>query len=422
MRREGQLTLDLGGPVAGLNYTRVACRLETFMPTSLELFAGGGGLALGLHDAGFAHVALVEFEDKACATLYRNAERWSLAGNESPPWEAETIHHADVRDFLESPWMPAGVDLVAGGPPCQPFSLGGVHAGENDHRNMFPAALDFVRELMPKAVLFENVPGLTRPSFLPYFQYVEDQLRWPTCAPRRDEPWQEHWSRLKGRTTGSLERRYRVTRQIIDSADLGVPQVRRRVFLLAVRADLMDEDPPPVPLSHSRDALLYSQWVEGEYWDEHGSDEPPRPANISEDKVLELKRQGRPAALRWRTVRDAIEGLPDPVDGVPCPGVLNHIGIPGARSYAGHTGSPLDWPSKTIKAGVHGVCGGEAMIRYPDDSLRYLTVREAARVQTFPDHYEFVGARSHAMRHIGNAVAVKVAEAVGRHLRGSSGS
>lgn len=392
------------------------------MPSSLELFAGGGGLALGLHHAGFEHLALVEFEGKACATLHRNAERWQKTeGTATPPWRTEDIHHADVRDFLGSQAMPSSVDLLAGGPPCQPFSLGGVHAGMNDDRNMFPAALDFVRELMPKAVIFENVPGLTRPGFLPYFEYVEDQLRWPTCTPRPGETWQEHSARLRERTTGPLDTRYRVTRQIIDSADLGVPQVRRRVFLMAVRGDLTDEAPGRVPLSHSRDALLYSQWVEGEYWEEHALVEPPRPENISEDRILELKRRGRPAALRWRTVRDAITDLPDPVDGVPSPGVLNHIGIPGARAYPGHTGSPIDWPSKTIKAGVHGVCGGEAMIRFPDDSLRYMTVRESARIQTFPDDYEFVGARSHAMRHIGNAVAVKVATAVGRHLRGLLG-
>ena len=82
------------------------------------------------------------------------------------------------------------------------------------------------------------------------------------------------------------------------------------------------------------------------------------------------------------------------------------------RAYPGHTGSELDKPSKTIKAGVHGVPGGENMIRYPDGSLRYMTVREAARVQTFPDGYEFCGAWSEGMRQIGNAVPVELARVV----------
>ncbi|MGH8907485.1 MAG: DNA cytosine methyltransferase [Egibacteraceae bacterium] len=389
-------------------------------PTSLELFAGGGGLALGLHAAGFRHRALVEFEARACATLRRNAERWASVRVQDAPWTVEEVVEADVREYLRSrAFQDLGrIDLLAGGPPCQPFSLGGVHAGTNDDRNMFPAALDYVRELWPKMVVFENVPGLTRPSFLPYFEYIEAQLRWPSVVPRADEPWQEHARRLSARTTGPLGRRYRVTRQIINAADLGVPQLRRRVFLLAVRADVRATPLPPVPLTHGADTLLYEQWVESTYWDEHGIDQAPLPSHLSWESLLQLKLEGWPEdRQRWRTVRDALRGLPSPIDGEPHPDVLNHIGVPGARSYTGHTGSMLDWPAKTLKAGVHGVCGGEAMLRHDDGSLRYFTVRESARVQTFPDHYEFVGARSHAMRHIGNAVAVEVGRAVGEHLR-----
>ncbi|MGH8931457.1 MAG: DNA cytosine methyltransferase [Egibacteraceae bacterium] len=389
-------------------------------PTSLELFAGGGGLALGLHGAGFRHRALVEFEPKACATLRGNAERWAAVGGRTVSWAMEEIVEADARDYLRSDvFRDLGrIDLLAGGPPCQPFSLGGVHAGVNDSRNMFPAALDYVRELWPKVVVFENVPGLTRPSFLPYFEYIEAQLRWPSVTPRTDEPWLEHARRLSSRTTGPLDRRYRVTRQVINAADLGVPQVRRRVFLLAVRADMRATPMPAVPLTHSADTLLYEQWVEPTYWDEHGIGQPPLPSHLSSESLLQLKLDGWPEdRQRWRTVRDALRGLPAPVDGQPHSDILNHIGVPGARSYAGHTGSRLDWPAKTLKAGVHGVCGGEAMLRQDDGSLRYFTVRESARIQTFSDDYEFVGARSHAMRQIGNAVAVEVGRAVGEHIR-----
>jgi DNA (cytosine-5)-methyltransferase 1 len=391
--------------------------MEVHMPTSLELFAGGGGMALGLHRAGFRHVGLVEFEEKACATLVRNAERWITAESLDSAWKVDQVHHRDVRDFLGSDAMPTRIDLLAGGPPCQPFSLAGVHAGLDDRRNMFPAALDYVRELRPELIVFENVPGLLRPGFLPYFDYIENQLRWPSCTPRSGETWHEHDARLRKRASGPLTMRYRVTRQLINSADLGVPQTRRRVFLMAVRADMSETEPPPVEMSHSARALEYAKWVDSDYWADHGLPEPLRPETASEDKVLELKLAGPPAERRWRTVRDAIAGLPTPVDGFSNRDVLNHVGVPGARAYPGHTGSHIDMPSKTIKAGVHGVCGGEAMIRFEDHSLRYLTVRESARMQSFPDDYEFMGARSHAMRHIGNAVAVGVAQRVGQHLR-----
>lgn len=398
---------------------------------SLELFAGGGGMALGLHQAGFHHAALVEWEPKACLTLRRNAERWAEAGSHETPWAVDQVHEGDVRDFLRSSAFDAlpEVDLVAGGPPCQPFSLGGLHVGTNDDRNMFPAALDYVRELLPRFVVFENVPGLLRPSFLPFFEYVEEQLRWPTSPPVPGEPWESHRQRLAERKTGPKESRYWVTRQVINSADLGVPQQRRRVFIIAVRRDLRDEPLPdrPIPTTHSEASLLYSQWVDHSYWADHEIEPPPpNPSQITEEVIRQLK-VAEPHEQRWATVRDAFAGnvdiqgiggrLPAPRDGSGCPGWLNHIGIPGARSYPGHTGSDIDYPAKTIKAGVHGVCGGEAMTRFEDDSLRYWTVRESARIQSFPDDYEFVGARSNAMRHIGNAVAVAVAKSVGQRLQ-----
>lgn len=414
-----QRQIDLWGVGTSPNYTPVSLALEEDVPTSLELFAGGGGLALGLHRAGFAHAALVESDAKACATLTRNAERWAIGVSRDAAWSADRVYHEDVREFLKSQHMPTHVDLLTGGPPCQPFSLGGVHAGTADERNMFPAALAFVRETLPKLVIFENVPGVTRPSFAPYFEYVEDQLRWPNCAPRSHETWQEHRARVRQHATGGLRPSYWVRRQVINSADLGVPQTRKRVFLMAVRADLAHGPPPPLDPTHSEAALVYAQWVEGTYWDERGLPQPTRPDNLSDEGLLRLKLRGIPDTEPWVTVRDAIAGLPEPINGVAADRVLNHVGIPRARSYAGHTGSAIDWPSKTIKAGVHGVCGGEAMIRFPDGSLRYLTVREAARIQSFPDDYEFVGARSHAMRHIGNAVAVQVGAAVGLHLRRS---
>ncbi|MEV3965148.1 DNA cytosine methyltransferase [Nocardia sp. NPDC050193] len=383
--------------------------------TSVELFAGGGGMALGTRDAGFRHLALVEWYKPAATILRHNAKLHPSL------WQDSAVHQKDVRIWLNETDLAEGqVDLVAGGPPCQPFSLAGVHAGDEDDRNMFPAALDIVRKLRPKLVIFENVPGLTRPSFSPYFSYIKRQLEKPTVSPKSDELWAEHDARIKKARPRTL--RYHVTQHLIDAADFGLPQNRRRVFLVGIRTDLPNADtwPDEIDGEFSRDALLYDQWVTGDYWTSHGMAMPALPDDIEERKRA-LKEQGRPDKARWQTIRDAVVGLPEPIDGVEAEDFTNHRGIPGARAYPKHSGSPFDWPAKTIKAGVHGVSGGEAMIRFDDNSLRYLTVRESARIQGFPDDYEFPVARSRSMGAIGNAVAVPIAELFARRLRSHVG-
>lgn len=117
------------------------------------------------------------------------------------------------------------------------------------------------------------------------------------------------------------------------------------------------------------------------------------------------------ARLPWNTVRTALHGLPEPKTRDSAR-FDNHRLQAGARSYPGHTGSAIDMPSKTLKAGDHGVPGGENMILFPDGTVRYYSVREAARIQTFPDDWRFKGAWSEAMRQLGNAVPVDLAQAV----------
>lgn len=379
-------------------------------PTSVELFAGGGGMALGTRLAGFAHLALVEWNKNAAAILRHNAAK------HPDLWGANRVHERDVRDWLTTTDITRKdeVDLVAGGPPCQPFSLAGVHAGDTDSRNMFPAAIEAVRRFRPRFVLFENVPGLTRPSFAPYFEYIKRQLERPRVLAKDDELWTDHDARI--RRAGSRSQRYVVYEHLLDAADFGLPQNRRRVFLVAIRTDQPNASTWTAPEpSHGRDALLYDQWVSGSYWEEHGLAAPELPDGI-ESRITSLRNSDRPPSKRWQTIRDCVRGMPDPIDRVVCPDVANHEGIPGARTYAKHSGSPFDWPAKTIKAGVHGVSGGEAMIRFDDGSLRYFTVREAARMQGFPDGYEFPVARSRSMGAIGNAVAVPLAQLIAGRL------
>ena len=122
-----------------------------------------------------------------------------------------------------------------------------------------------------------------------------------------------------------------------------------------------------------------------------------------------------PQQKPWITVRDALADLPDPKSSH-AKFYNHHEFKDGAKIYLGHTGSYIDDPSKALKAGGHGVPGGENMIRFEDGSVRYFTVRESARIQTFPDSFEFQGAWGEVMRQLGNAVPTELSRKVGQSI------
>ncbi len=381
----------------------------------MELFTGAGGLALGCEIAGFKSVRVVERDRWACDTMRENRD------NGYP-----LVEHWDVceRDVRRVDWsdITEPIDLVAGGPPCQPFSAGGKARAADDHRDMFPAATEVIKQLKPRAFIIENVRGLTRAAFANYYQYILLRLEHPELVSRENESWFDHFQRLQSEHTSasSGELTYKVVPTVVNAADYGVPQQRWRVFMVGFRSDV-DADWSFPEATHSAEALAYSKWVSGEYWDRHKVSKRDRVDIAFSDvkRVVKMRHMGEPQGQRWRTVRDALGTLPEPtVNG--SRKFLNHVLQPGARSYPGHTGSPIDLPAKALKAGVHGVPGGENMLRHPDGSVRYFTVREAARIQTFPDRYELHGAWSEAMRQLGNAVPVllaqKVAASVVEHL------
>lgn len=380
--------------------------------SSIELFAGAGGLAMGMARAGFQHSAVIEWNEDACQTIRENRAHYD---NHREDFQ---LFEGDARSFDFNPYAGA-VEVISGGPPCQPFSLGGKHKGNLDERDMFPTAVQAVRETRPRAFIFENVKGLLRQSFASYFEYIYLQLSYPDIPRTSGESWNDHLARLESiHTSGKRKPTYHVVYRLLNAADYGVPQKRERVFLVGFRADLGIEWTFPEP-THSEEALLMAKWITGDYWDRHDIGKRSRPA-IPEKlmkRVARLADSAAPATrLRpWVTVRDAIRDLPDPEQ----PSLFtipNHVFTPGARSYPGHTGSPLDEPSKTLKAGDHGVPGGENMLVRPDGSVRYFTVREAARIQTFPDDYVFHGSWSDTMKQLGNAVPVRLAEAVARSV------
>ena len=175
------------------------------MLSSIEICAGAGGQALGLEMAGFDHAALVEIEPAACETLRSNRPLWNVI-------------EGDLRSFDGRPYK--GVELVAGGVPCPPFSKAGKQLGANDERDLFPEAIRMVDECRPQAVMLENVKGLLDPVFHEYRSQVDKQMWKLGYVP----VW-----------------------KLLNASDFGVPQLRPRVVFVGIRKDLADGFSWPKP-------------------------------------------------------------------------------------------------------------------------------------------------------------------------------
>ncbi len=346
--------------------------------------------------AGFEHVSFVELNKDACVSLRNN-------------FNPELVFEGDIATFdlsaLET------VDLVAGGPPCQPFSLAGKHKAHQDSRDMFPYAIRCIEHLQPKAFFFENVKGLLRESFSDYFNYIILRLTYPDFNIGDDESWLVHLNRLKKINKENYDGvTYDVSFNLLNAANYGVPQKRERVFIIGIRSDLEMTWTFPLP-THTEDSLNWDKFVTGSYWKRHNI---PVQSNPRLSALLRKKYGFFPPEEKpWLTIRDALFGVPHPNEKHDIP---DHIFKDGARVYPGHTGSDIDQPSKTIKAGGHGVPGGENMIRYEDGSVRYLTTYEAKLIQTFPSNFIVTGAWGEAMRQIGNAVPVTLSEVIAKNL------
>lgn len=173
--------------------------------TAVELCAGAGGQALGLEQAGFHHAALVEIDPNCCNTLRSNRKEWNVL-------------EQDLREFDGRPYR--GVDLLAGGLPCPPFSVAGKQLGDADERNLFPEGIRLVKEIRPRAVMIENVRGIMDAVFEDYRRYISGEI-------------------------ASLG--YRTDWRLLNASDYGVPQLRPRVVFLALRKDVGCGFPWPAP-------------------------------------------------------------------------------------------------------------------------------------------------------------------------------
>jgi len=303
------------------------------MPTSLELCAGAGGQSLGLEVAGFDHMALIELEPAACETLRLNRPAWNVI-------------EADLRLFSGTAYK--GIDLLAGGVPCPPFSKAGKQLGGDDDRDLFPEALRLVDECRPKAVMLENVRGLLDVRFERYRNNLEKNL-----------------TKL-GYVSGW---------RLINACDFGVSQLRPRAVLVSLRTDL----------------------ASGFSWPEPTKEKPPTVGELLHDLMKENDWQG---ADRWRDRANAI-----------APTLVG-----GSKKHGGPDLGPTRAKRAWETLGVDGMGLWDHAPPREFDGMPRLTPRMAARIQGFPDDWQFFGRKTAAYRQIGNAFPPPVATAVARSI------
>lgn len=316
--------------------------------TSIELCAGAGGQALGLHLAGFKHELLVEIEPAACKTLQINNLKHKLGWKSILEGCLIEFSNSDIERFV-------GVDLVAGGVPCPPFSKAGKQLGKDDERDLFPAALRVVEKLNPKAVMLENVSGLLDPKFYDYREGINQRL---------------------------LSLGYVPSWRLINASDHGVPQLRPRVILVALK----------------------EKYAKHFTWPEEKTLAP----TVGEALVDLMAEHGWKGAKNWAKKANKI--APTLVGGS-----KKHGG-----PDLGPTRAKASW--KELSVNGHRVADSSPDKNFSGEKVGYedmplLTVRMAARIQGFPDWWEFAGKKTAAYRQVGNAFPPPVSKAVGESIR-----
>lgn len=304
--------------------------------TCLEICAGAGGQSLGLEQAGFSHAAAIEIDADACETLRLNRPHWKVV--------EQDVHHFDGRPYC-------GVELLAGGVPCPPFSVGGKQLGADDERDLFPQALRLVRECQPEAVMLENVRGLSTARFESYRAQVLRVLR--------DElGYEADW-------------------QVLNASEFGVPQLRPRFILVAMKPD----------------AFRHFEWP-------GPTGTPPTVGETLQDEMASMGWKGAEAwAKRANSIGPTLVG--------------------GSRKHGGPDLGPTRAREGWRKLGVDGKGLADAPpgADAPADYLPRLTLPMAAAVQGFPADWKFSGRKTAGYRQIGNAFPPPVARAVGTQIR-----
>ena len=327
------------------------------MIRAIDLFAGAGGLSVGLKMAGCDVRIAVEFNEIAMATHQKNMP--------------ETRHLCDDIRNIDFKKYNGEIDLVAGGPPCQPFSVSGKQLGKDDLRDMVPEFVRVVREVRPSAFLMENVPGLTTARFLPYLESRIEELR---------------------------QLGYDVSWKVLNAADYGVPQNRRRLFVIGTPKGVNFEFPKP---THGPGLKEKYRTVS-----ESLIDCPEDEANRA--KVVFAK---NPILRRSPYAGMLLNGKGRPLN-------MNGPGHTIPATAGGNRTHILDPDGVLLEYHEHLMNGGLPKVGEVKGCSR-LTVRQSARLQTFPDWFEFTGRRNHQYSQIGNAVPPELAAIVARTLRES---
>jgi DNA (cytosine-5)-methyltransferase 1 len=301
---------------------------------SIEICAGAGGQALGLEQAGFAHASLVEIEAPACQTLRFNRPHWNVV-------------EGDLHHYSAEKWK--GIELLAGGVPCPPFSKAGKQLGNEDARDLFPEALRLVSECQPQAVMLENVRGLLDAVF--------DEYRAKIISDLKKLGYVAEW-------------------RLLNASDFGVPQLRPRVVFVALKKNITE----------------YFNWPTA-----HAIAAP----TVGEALFDLMASNGWRGAKKWRDIACDI----------------GPTLVGGSKKHGGPDLGPTRAKKAWASIGVDGMGIADAVPEKDFVGMPRLTVRMAARIQGFPDHWQFSGKKTPAYRQIGNAFPPPVACAVGTQIR-----
>ncbi|MFE9252951.1 DNA cytosine methyltransferase [Streptomyces sp. NPDC007088] len=369
--------------------------------TSVEICAGAGGQALGLHKSGFEHLSLVEWDPNAVTTLATNSV--TTFGWEQQ--KADALRATDVRDFKDTAEFKAlrevegGIDLFAGGVPCPPFSLAGHQLGPDDERDLFPAALELIGLLKPRAVMLENVRGILEPPevFIDYRRYILDELR--SFGYRVPEIDPKAPARVQARAMKSVWHR-------MDASSFGVTQLRPRAVLIVFLEDAIRDQRFRWPVRSEEGAeSVFEKLHDGmraryrEFWDER----PLGPGTRTGREAFESwERKAKEADARGLRVAPTLVG--------------------GSRKHGGADLGPTRAKRAWQVWGVNGEglandmkdCDPERDLFR--DKGPMLTVEQAAAIQGFPASWVFEGKKTTRYRQVGNAFPPPVAEAAGRAI------
>lgn len=375
--------------------------------TSIEICAGAGGQAIGLHAAGFRHLALVEIDKHAAETLRRNVDTrkdWA--------WEKQHCHllHRDVKEFRPLEQVKRGdrllkqgeLDLLAGGVPCPPFSHAGKQLGKDDERDLFPRMLELVEELKPRAVMIENVRGILDPKFSDYRDYITASLQGGT--------YREEDGTIV--TLPENEAEYTVCHWgLLEASNFGVPQLRPRAILVAIRKDVLKDVKYEWPTPTHEEAVSVAEALK-----------ESMAARFEAYYDGPLGQRARDAHDDWQRAASKRHRELRLKGGA---GIAPTL-VGGSKKHGGADLGPSRAKAAWKLLGVSGLGvandietakkkGSEGRdLLGPDGPM--LTVEQAAIIQGFPRDWIFDGGKTAQYRQVGNAFPPPVAEAVGRSI------